>query len=296
MTQVKTIDISNYQGKVSSGTFMKNRESIPYVILKVSGTWGEDKFGLYPDAAFPTDVVNAYKGGMKIGGYHFSQATSETEAIKEAEYCIKQLEPYKSYITLPVFCDWEFFRRLNSHNAGKMGKQRCGQIVDAFCRTMQKAGYKTGVYANLSTLTAFLPSDLYQRWPIWVAQYAKRCDYKHAHIMWQYSSSGKVSGIPGRIDMNWWYGYIPEPVPVHGYAGPFPVLPKRGWFSSGDRGEQVKRLQRFLNWYGGYDLVVDGEVGRKTINAVKQYQGREKLKVDGAFGKNSLERAKVVRR
>ena len=75
-----------------------------------------------------------------------------------------------------------------------------------------------------------------------------------------------------------------------------PKLPKRGWFSSGDRGEQVKLLQRFLNWYGHYGLAVDGIVGRKTIEAVRYYQGREKLKVDGAFGKDCLKRARTVQR
>lgn len=277
-------------------TFMKNRDSIPYVILKSSGTWGKDKFSMYSDASFDQNVVNAYKAGMKIGIYHFSQATSETEAQKEAEYCLHVIARYRSMITLPVFMDWEFFNRLNSHNAGKMGKQRCGQIVDAFCRTIQMAGYKTGVYANLSTLNAFLPSEIYTRWPVWVAQYHSRCDYKHPHIMWQYSSSGKVSGIKGRIDMDWWYGYEPEPVPKSTYKGQLPKLPKRGWFSSGDRGEEVKKLQKFLNWYGQYGLAVDGIVGRKTINAVKMYQGREKLKVDGGFGPESLARARVVMR
>ena len=96
--------------------------------------------------------------------------------------------------------------------------------------------------------------------------------------------------------MDWWYGYDPEPVPVSTYKGTLPTLPKRGWFSSGDKGEQVKRLQKFLNWYGQYGLAVDGEVGRKTIDAVRRFQGREKLKVDGAFGSQCLKCARTVRR
>ena len=114
--------------------------------------------------------------------------------------------------------------------------------------------------------------------------------------MWQYSSSGSVKGLPGRIDMNWWYGYNPKPSPKKSYSGPFPTLPKRGWFTSGDKGEEVKKLQRFLNWYGQYGLAVDGIVGRKTIEAVRYYQGREKLRIDGCFGKESLKRAKAVQR
>lgn len=292
----KAIDISNYQGTVKTEVFQRHRDEIPSVILKSSGTWGKDKFEMYEDAAFARNIVAAYKAGMKIGIYHFSQAKSETEGKKEAEFCLHVIARYRAYITLPVFCDWEFFRRLNSSVARKMGKQRCGQIADAFCRTIQMAGYDTGVYANLSTLNAFLPSDLYKRWHIWCAQYASRCDYKHPLFAWQYSSSGRVSGIPGRIDMDRIYGPDPAPAPKDKYHGQLPKIPKRGWFASGDRGPEVLKLQKFLNWYGHYGLDEDAEVGRKTIAAVKMYQGREKLKVDGGFGPECLERAKTVRR
>lgn len=292
---VKCIDISAWQGKVATETFMKNKESIPFVILRCSYT-SLKSFSLHEDKCFDYNIRAAYNAGVKIGIYHYSQATSETEATKEANFAVKTLNPFKAYITLPVFFDWEFGRRLSAYIAKKLGKQRCGQICDAFCRTIRAAGYKTGVYANLATLNGYLPSELYTRWSIWVAQYNSKCNYKHPYIMWQYSSSGKVSGISGNVDMNIWYGEDPEPVPTSTYPGPFPTLPKRGWFSSGDKGEQVRRLQRFLNWYGGYGLAVDGEVGRKTINSVREYQGREKLKVDGAFGSESLKRAKIVRR
>ena len=302
MKQIKTIDISAWQGKISVASFKKIKEQTPYVILRCSYTTMK-KFSLHEDSVFAQNIKNAYKVGLKIGIYHYAQAISEAEAKKEAEYVLHVLAAVRSYITLNVFFDWEFGGRLSAYVAKKMGKQRCGQICDAFSRTIKMAGYKTGVYANLSTLTGYLPSDLYKKWPIWVAQYNSKCNYKHEHIAWQYTSGGKVSGIPGRVDMNWWYGTEPAPVPVDTYHGALPTLPARGWFTSGDGGkgssvskEEVKKLQRFLNWYGGYGLDVDGEVGRKTINAVKQYQGREKLKIDGAFGSECLKRAKTVRR
>lgn len=291
MTQ-KAIDISACQGTVSVGNFQKT--GIKPIILRSSYTTWEG-FNLRKDKVFEANIKAAYKANKSIGIYHYSQAISETEARKEAECVLKAIKPYKAYITLPVFFDWEFGGRLSSYKAKKMGKARCGQICDAFCNTIKQAGYKTGVYANLSTLNAYLPSDLYKRWGIWVAQYHSRCDYKHPVLLWQYSSSGKVSGISGRIDMNWYYGEA-EPVAKKSYMGSLPKLPHRGWFTSGDRGEEVKKLQKFLNWYGDYGLAVDAIVGRKTIEAVRRYQGREKLRVDGCFGRESLKRAGTVRR
>lgn len=294
---IKAIDISAWQGVVSVETFQKMRDKIPFIVIRTSYTT-QKGFNLRTDKVFKQNIKNAYKAGIKIGGYHYSQAISRGEGGEEAKYAVKILSPFKQYITLPIAFDWEFGGRLSAYVAKKLGKEECGKICDAFGNVVKKAGYNCMVYANLSTLNAYLPSNLYKRWPIWVAQYNDRCNYKHKHIMWQYTSGGKVSGIPGRVDMNVWYGYEPKPEPVDTYHGTLPKLPHRGWFSSGDKGEEVKKLQRFLNWYGGYGLEVDGVVGRKTINAVKQYQGRERpyLVVDGAFGPECLARARIVRR
>lgn len=80
------------------------------------------------------------------------------------------------------------------------------------------------------------------------------------------------------------------------YSGTFPKLPERGYFEDGDDGTQVKNLQKFLNWYGGYGLKVDGIVGPKTITAVKKFQKAEKLTADGLFGAKSLAKAKAVKK
>lgn len=81
-----------------------------------------------------------------------------------------------------------------------------------------------------------------------------------------------------------------------GYTGKFPMLPSRGYFRNGDKGTEVGKLQAFLNWYGGYGLVVDNDFGSKTLSAVKGFQLQEGLTTDGLFGKKSLEKAKSVRR
>jgi len=296
---MKVIDISAWQGVVSVDTFRNMKSYIPGVIIRCSYT-SQKSFSLHKDKYFEQNISNAYKAGMKIGVYHYSQAISETEAIKEAKFVLDIIKIHKNKISLESAFDWEFGGRLNAHVAKKMGKQRCKQICDAFCRVIRQAGFDAMVYANLSTLTGYIASDIYKTWKIWVAQYAPKCQYKHPIYMWQYTSGGHVSGISGRVDMNYLYGTAVKPVEVKKskYTGTLPTLPKRGWFTSGDKGLQVKRLQEFLNWYFGYKkLDVDGEVGRLTMNAVSEYEGIEKLKpIDGLFGKKCLARAKTVER
>ena len=56
--------------------------------------------------------------------------------------------------------------------------------------------------------------------------------------------------------------------------------------SYGSRGDDVLQLQKRLN-QSGYNLAVDGNFGPKTQAAVKDYQKRNSLAVDGIVGKNT---------
>ena len=81
-----------------------------------------------------------------------------------------------------------------------------------------------------------------------------------------------------------------------GYSETFPSLPKKGYLAEGDKGVQVGRLQAFLNWYGDYGLKRDDSFGPKTEKAVKAFQKAEGLEADGYFGKDSLKKAKAVKK
>lgn len=85
----------------------------------------------------------------------------------------------------------------------------------------------------------------------------------------------------------------PTPKPKKGtYTGaiPSPTIKK------GTRGDKVKALQRFLNWYGGYGLAVDGISGKNTVNAIKKFQKAEGITADGIYGKNSFAKAKAYKK
>ena len=299
MPKGTVLDLSAWQEKISIKAFkqMKEKDGINIVILRSSYTL-QKAFELHEDSVFIHNVKTAHKAGLKIGVYHYSQAISETEAIKEAKFTLKTLKPVRDLITYRMVAfDWEFGGRLNSYVARKLGKRRCKQICDAFCKTIQNSGFTPMVYANLSTLNGYISEDIHKSWFIWVAQYNSRCDYKYP-FMWQYTSSGHVSGISGRVDMNIVYGQSAVSTPDNGKKYPYelPKLPHRGWFTSGDKGEEVKKLQRFLSWANNKYLTQDGEYGSKTLEAVRYFQECEDLVIDGCFGKKSLARAKTTKR
>jgi peptidoglycan hydrolase-like protein with peptidoglycan-binding domain len=67
----------------------------------------------------------------------------------------------------------------------------------------------------------------------------------------------------------------------------------RGGLSYGDRGEQVRELQRRLN-ASGYSVTVDGEYGDETATAVRRFQQQRGLPASGVADSRTLEELGVV--
>ena len=68
---------------------------------------------------------------------------------------------------------------------------------------------------------------------------------------------------------------------------------------NGSKGTQVKYLQQDLNYLGfkgtdGKQLTVDGVIGNNVIYALKQFQIKYKLSVDGVYGDKSYAKMKAL--
>lgn len=87
-----------------------------------------------------------------------------------------------------------------------------------------------------------------------------------------------------------------SPTPAKKYTGTLPTLPKRGWFQKGDKGAQVKLLQKFLIWAGFScgPSGADGELGPKTVFAIKSFQITYGLSVDGGWGTQCQKQAQSM--
>lgn len=98
--------------------------------------------------------------------------------------------------------------------------------------------------------------------------------------------------------------YCPIEFEEH-YKGAYPKLPLRGYFYYKydkkkkkyvivDKGEEVKKLQKFLNWANGCHLEIDGKLGKDTSKQIEVFQKNNGLKVDSKYGKNCLKKAKTI--
>lgn len=80
----------------------------------------------------------------------------------------------------------------------------------------------------------------------------------------------------------------PTPAPKRIYTGKLPT----GILKKGSKGTAVKLWQKFLNWYGKYNLKVDGKFGKLTKNATIKFQKAHGLVKDGIVGPKTLAKAK----
>ncbi len=205
----KCIDISNWQGVLSVSQFKALKaKGISQVIVRVGYT-SQSLFWRHGDNSYKGNINNAYKAGLKVGAYYYSQAKSVKEAQKEADTTIALLKPYKSKISLPVAFDWEWGKRLNSSWAAKNGKANNTKICQAYCEKIRKAGYTPMVYASCSVLIRYLNRDtLHSKYKIWMAHYTggKATDYGRPMYMWQFSSTaqfGKNLTNTKNVDINY---------------------------------------------------------------------------------------------
>lgn len=83
-----------------------------------------------------------------------------------------------------------------------------------------------------------------------------------------------------------------------GYTGAWPKLPSRGYFQKGDKGPEVKKVQKILTW-AGYPCGAagaDGIYGAATEKAVRAFEKAQGLSITGKFGPKCLTKAKNTRR
>lgn len=187
------IDISRHNGKIDWNAVKSS--GVDYVIIRC-GYRGSSSGALITDQNFQSNIKGATAAGLKVGIYVFSQAVNEVEAVKEASLAVSLAKGYK--LTYPIFIDTES----SGGRADKIDVATRTAVVNAFCQTVQSAGYQAGIYASKSWFETKLSMGSIGNYRIWLAQYAAAPTYSGRYDMWQYSSKGTISGINGKVDLN----------------------------------------------------------------------------------------------
>jgi len=190
------IDVSKFQEKINWNLVAKS--DIDYAIIRL-GIRGYTEGELFEDDYFEDNIKGALKNNLSVGVYFFTQATTEKEAIEEAEFVLDKLEPYN--ITYPVVLDVESIGGSNGRGNALSADDRT-KYAKIFCDKIKNAGYTPMIYGNIKTFMLMLNIDELEDYEKWFAGYSETPYFPYEFSIWQYTDSGDVSGISEPVDLN----------------------------------------------------------------------------------------------
>ncbi len=189
------IDVSKWNGDIDWDK-VKNA-GVEFAIVR-AGYRGSVTGSLVQDPYFEANMKGAAAAGMPVGIYFFTQAVNEVEAVEEASMVLKLIREYK--LDYPIFIDTEGAG--GDGRADGLDVETRTLVCEAFCRTIENAGYRAGVYGSRNWYNNRLETKRLENYCIWLAEYRSVPIYQGYYQMWQYTSKGKVDGIKGNVDMN----------------------------------------------------------------------------------------------
>jgi hypothetical protein len=245
----------------------------------------------FVDPNFHANFSGAKTSGRKVGAYHFARFSDKKEAQAEALHFLSVVSDYD----------------LDFHILDlEVGSGDLTDAVNAFFQVLRK--HKCGgllLYSNPSFMRNHLKKEVVaDDVLLWVAHYGvdkPTVLYWPDWMFWQYTSAGTVSGISGRVDMNYAKpevigGKIEQMAEVKPIKKPAPKPKDDGLLRKGDKGPAVKKLQEKLLKAGEKlpRFGADGDFGAETEEAVKAFQARHGLVVDGIAGPKTMAKLNEV--
>ena len=194
------IDVSEWQGDIDWAK--AKADGVEGVIIRLGYGWGNNA-----DRKAQRNISECKRLGIPFGIYWYSYADTPSIAKEEGADVVAKLKQFgvnPSDLAYPVYYDlekwtWEGHQPPTDPNV-------YNDIVNNWYSALQSAGYKNlSVYSYTSYLQGPLKhADIYAK-TTWVAQYGARMGFDSFPTDsrgWQYTSSGKVDGISGNVDMN----------------------------------------------------------------------------------------------
>ena len=225
---MKYLDVSEWQGEIDWETV---KGHVDGAILRAGYGKG------HADRQFARNVSECSRLGIPCGAYWFSYAWTPEMAAAEARCLLEAVKPYR--MELPLAFDFEYDSvNYAALEAGvTVTKALATELVYAFCETVEGGGYWCLNYANPDFLARYYDETVPLRFGLWLAAWRSDPDLAAPPrdcAVWQWTSSGSVPGVPGRVDVNEAYTDFAALIRAGGLnrlgaASQTPPFAKGGW-------------------------------------------------------------------
>lgn len=199
------IDVSKWQATIDFNKVKASGKE--FVLIRA----GYGRYTNQKDEYFESNYKNAKAAGLHVGAYWYSYAESPEDAKLEAKACMEVIKGKQ--FDMPVLYDFEEKRQFNR------GKKFCSDCIDAFCSVMEAANYFVGLYIYRSALQNYVEDSITKKYALAVAEYGPKLNYNGNVGIWQYSSTGRVNGINGNVDLDICYVDYPKIIKEAGRNG-----------------------------------------------------------------------------
>lgn len=279
---IKGIDVSKYQGDVD---FAKVK-SAGYNFVMINAGYG--RYISQKDRCFDKNYAEAKAARLNVGAYWYSYAVNAAQAQEEARVFLEVIKGRE--FEYPVALDIEDAVQQRLPNAV------IGDIVNSFCSYLESRGYYAMIYSYANFLKNKVPVECRKKYDVWVAHFdVDSPDYPDSYGMWQYSSTGRVSGVNGNCDLDYSYKDYPAIMKekgLNGYGKSQRILDSTGW-KFGDKGMGVLALKQMLILARDKKLIeqkVDdnGTFGEGTQKAVNELLNKWNYLSNGIAGDNFI--------
>ena len=195
------IDVSKWQGSKIDWAKVK-AAGIDYAILRA----GYGSYISQKDPTFERNYAECKRLGIPVGVYWYVYAKT-LDGIKQEVKTLLEAIKGKQF-EYPIYLDIE------NEAQASMTKAALTQMIETGCTALEQAGYFAGVYTYTSFASYMDYAGLAKKYTMWLADYRKNYNTTLTRDMHQYTSSGTVTGIGGRVDCN--RAYVDFPALIKG--------------------------------------------------------------------------------
>lgn len=205
---VEGIDVSHWQGAIDWAKVAGAGKAFVYIKASEDTDFVDDRYA--------TNRSRAKANGLYVGAYHFARPeTTPGDAVAEADHFIDTAGPASGEL-IPV---------LDLEQTGGLDSSTLRAWVKAFLqRVYDRTGVRAAIYtspsfwSNKMANTGWFAANGYQ--VLWVAHWTTATSPTlpasnwggYGWTFWQYTSSGTVPGIEGRVDLDRYRSHDFSPV------------------------------------------------------------------------------------